>query len=161
MSIYVDPVEQLVHDFQQRRWDAHPFERAIEIALSTPQDIARLLHIALRDIPEGGTFLDATLSFLEIDAFPQIVKAALEILRENQKNELAESVIAYTSLQFPVALHPHLSDIFKLAPNQGTYYEDWPWRESEKQHLPFLRSIFVDATSCSAPESLERDARNP
>jgi hypothetical protein len=146
MATQADPVEQLVRDFQQRGWSAHPFERTIEIAQSTPQDVARLLHIALREIPEGGTFLDAALSFLDPDAFPHIVTAALAVLRHNHKNELAESVVAYASLQFPTALHPHLTDIFELAPNQGTYFEDWPWRESGKQHLPFLQAILVDPT---------------
>jgi hypothetical protein len=79
-----------------------------------------------------------------MDGWNEIVELSLGKLEEEEDCEVAEAIIAYASLQCPPALHPHLRRIFELAPNDSTYYAEWPWRESETQELEFLRSVVCD-----------------
>ena len=115
-------------------------ERTLELVVPSPQSAVDLLRIALMEIPEGGTFLDAAICFMPDDAFTELTKLALEKFKVNRKNRLAESILHYCSLQSVRTLHPHLTTIFELLPNGGTYYEFWPWRESGKQHFAYLRT---------------------
>jgi hypothetical protein len=63
----------------------------------------------------------------------------------------AGSILAYASLQCPAALHPHLSRVFVVRPNERCYYEKFPWRESGDLHFDFLRGI-IENTAASEEE---------
>jgi hypothetical protein len=71
-------------------------------------------------VPKGGTFLDLTLSFVTEPAFAHLISVALQRLARDPEENAASAVIAYASLQFPQLLHPHLAQLFTLAPNAGT-----------------------------------------
>jgi hypothetical protein len=131
------------------RLSTHPFEEVIALATSHPETVGKLAVEILRQFPKGGTFFHAALSFLPQEEWPQLVEDALGTLEEkpNEKNEAADSVIAYASLQSPSSLHAHLDRIFELQPNAGTYYECYPWRESKKKHFRYLRSVAENASS--------------
>jgi hypothetical protein len=79
-------------------------------------------------------------------AFPDIVVVALEHLRSQPENEVAEDILAYCSLQSVRSLHPHLDNLFNLAPNRRTYYACWPWRESGTLHFAYLRNVLEHDT---------------
>jgi hypothetical protein len=146
-------VERLIGDFKSRGWDCDPFDQTLAIVNDTPEQVETLLRAVMRDIPQGGTFFDAAISYLPMDAFSSLVADAIRILEEGP-NEAAESLIAYTSLQVPTALHPHLNKLFSLCPNSGTYYENWPWRESGNAESDFLIGELKDS-SADREKSLE------
>jgi hypothetical protein len=132
-----ESIEHLISDFLDRGWDSNPFDRTLAIVRDTPEQIPTLLRAVMRDIPKGGTLFDAAISYLLLDDFPALVDDAVLVLGDGE-NEAAESFIAYTALQFPAAAHPHLKTLFSLAPNSGSYYENWPWRESGTAESEFL-----------------------
>ena len=96
---------------------------------------------------ESGALLDDAMSYVSKEDFRALVSTAMEILCEEggvqneaqrdkkqaNKNSArqinAQGVIAVASLEFAPLLHPFLSEIFNLRPNDGTYYECYPWRE--------------------------------
>jgi hypothetical protein len=141
MTIKTEMIHEIVTDFKERGWDSNPMERALEVVISSPESAVELLKLALDEIPKGGTFLDAAICFMPDDAFAEMAELALERFGADRRNRLAEDVIHYCSLQSVGSLHPHLDTIFKLAPNSGTYYECWPWRESGQQHFAYLGNV--------------------
>ena len=135
-------IEQIVRSLEQKGQAAAPVEEAIELATSHPESVSDLARAVMQRFPKGGTFLDAVLSYLPFAEWPLLVQSALDAYETALgKNEAAESVIAYASLQAPSALHPHLCRLFLLQPNSGTYYESYPWRESGELDFEHLRSI--------------------
>jgi hypothetical protein len=122
-------IDALLSDFASKHWDRKPFERLVSLVTSGPAEAESFARRALTTLPEGGTFLDLTLSFVTQSAFEELIAIALKIL-SGTPTKSAESVIAYASLQFPELLHPHLTILFELQPNKGTYGTYWPWRDS-------------------------------
>lgn len=144
MAVYAPLIQQFITDFQQKRWDAKPFERAMEIVTLHPEYLVPFINAITTELPEGGTFHDVLFSFLPLEDFPQIVAHALAEFARSGKNEAAEAVISYGSLQCLAALHPHLPTIFMLGINTSSYYAEWPWREAGDGPLDFLRPIIED-----------------
>ena len=70
-------------------------------------------------------------------AFVRLIDQAVAALEVHQ-TEAGGSVIAYGSLQLPHALRRHLPRLFELRPNNGSYYENWPWRGAEPSDIDFL-----------------------
>jgi hypothetical protein len=144
MVDYNQTVKKIIYDFKERRWNSQPMERSLELVLASPDAATHLLREALIEIPQGGTFLDAVISFLPDEEFPNLVENAITIFRRDRGNETAQAILAHTSLQSVETLHPHLTTIFELAPNNSTYYENWPWRESGKLHFSLLSDVLMD-----------------
>jgi hypothetical protein len=141
-------IESIVRSLEERGVPAAPVEAATGLATSHPEAVSDLAVAVMRRFPKGGTFLDGTLSFLPQEGWPELVRVALDALeRPGKKNEAAESVIEYASLQCPTALHPHRDRIFRIRPNARCYYECYPWRESGEAHLDCLRTVIEDTTS--------------
>jgi len=154
-------IEHLISGFVERGWDCNPFDRTLAIVRDTPEQIPQLLRAVMQDIPKGGTFFDAAISFLASDDFPVLVSDAIRTLREGD-NYAAESLIAYAALQFPLALHPHLKPLFSMAPNSGTYYENWPWRESGTAESEFLKQhIGTKFEDCRRAWACLLESRDP
>ena len=142
-------IEFIVRSLEEKGIPAAPYVEAISLATSYPEAISDLTVAVMRRFPKGGTFLDAALSYLPQEDWPQLVRQALDALEESVvKNDAAWSVIAYASLQAPSALHVHLNRIFLVRPNRGSYYEQYPWRESGKHHFDSLRNI-IEGTASS------------
>ena len=138
-------IDTLLEDFAKKRWGTQPFERLVALLTSDPLQAAHLAEATLARVPEGGTFLDLTLSFVPSRDFEQLIEKALLAVRTESQHGAAEAILSYASLQFPALLHPHLSTLFALQPNRGTYYENWPWREAgEGAQAPLLAVIDSD-----------------
>lgn len=143
-----DQIESIVSSLEEKGIPAAPVEQANALATAHPKAVGDLALAVMRRFPKGGTFLDGALSYLPQEGWPKLVEHALDVLdAATSKNEAAESVIAYASLQCPAALHPYLTRIFLLRPNAGCYYEKYPWRESGESHFDYLRKILERRTS--------------
>ncbi|WP_298058059.1 hypothetical protein [uncultured Campylobacter sp.] len=117
----------------------------------------------LRGWRESGALLDDAMSYVSKEDFRALVSTAMEILCEEggAKNEAqrdkkqanknsarqinARGVIAVASLEFAPLLHPFLSEIFSLRPNDGTYYECYPWRELDYESSQIWRERLASA----------------
>jgi hypothetical protein len=142
-----EQIEVIVSKLKTKGVPAAPVVESLALATSHPEAVYDLAISVMKRFPKGGTFLDAALSYLPETLWPRLVESALEALTESKGNEAAESVIAYASLQSPTSLHPHLTRIFSLQPNAGSYYESYPWRESGKQHFTYLRNVVDNSAS--------------
>lgn len=142
-------IAELLDDFSRNRWDSRPFERLVDLVSADPSEADRFAGLALSQVPEGGTFFDLTLSFVTAEAFERLVETALRGVASLPRARAAEAVLAYASLQFPELLHGRLHELFRLRPNRGTYYENWPWRASGDKELSRLVGI-VESRGTSA-----------
>ena len=66
MAVYSPLIQQFITDFQQKRWAAQPFERALDIALLHPEQLIPFINAVVTELPKGGTFLDVVLNFLPL-----------------------------------------------------------------------------------------------
>ena len=132
------PVELIIRSLLDRGVRAAPIQEAMSLASANPEAVEALAVASIERFPKGGTFLDATLSYLPENRWDALVRFALDALERQGENEAACSVIAYASLQASPSLHPHLDRIFRLRPNDRSYYENYPWRESGTSHFRFL-----------------------
>jgi hypothetical protein len=123
-------IEAIVGALEEGGVRAAPIMEAIDLGRSHPESVADLAIAILGRFPKGGSFLDAALGYLPNGLWDGLVRFALATLERTGKNDAADSVIAYASLQALPALHHHLDHLFRLRPNVGTYFENWPWRES-------------------------------
>jgi hypothetical protein len=142
----MDEIDAFAADVRGRR-HPNPFGAAMEIVRGRPADALRFVHTCVETLPDGGTYLDAALSYLPEHDWPAAVAHALESFTANRKNEAAESVVAYAAMQSLPSLHPHLDALFRLRPNAKAYYENWPWRGSGTRHVAFLEAVIRDGTS--------------
>lgn len=152
-------IESIVQSLEKKGIPAAPVAEALALATSHPEAIADLARSVMKRFPKGGTFLDAALSYLPNDDWPALVMQALDALdsldeSDDRSFNAAGSVIAYASLQFPLALHSHLGHIFVVRPNERCYYERFPWRESGDLHFSYLRSV-IESTA-STPDARTR-----
>lgn len=117
----------------------------------------------LRGRRESGALLDDAMSYVSKEDFRALVSTAMGILCEEggAKNETqrdkkqanknsprqinARGVIAVASLEFAPLLHPYLEEIFSLRPNDGTYYECYPWRELDYESSQIWRERLASA----------------
>jgi hypothetical protein len=146
-------IESIIRSLEEKGVPAAPVMEATALATSHPEAIADLAIAVMRRFPKGGTFLDAALSYLPQENWPALVQQALDALIGAAEKSFgaAGAIIAYASLQCPTVLHPHLSRIFDVRPNERCYYERFPWRESGELHLGFLRGI-IQSTASSEDE---------
>lgn len=140
-----DEIERILDDFAAARWESDPFERfyALQRAGDTAA-AARLVELAFERCPQGGTLIDAALSFVTPEAFAELIERALERHRrdEDASDAVANAVLAYGSLQMPELLHPHLDLLFENAISGA---DEWPWRDAGTAVIPRLRSIILSA----------------
>jgi uncharacterized protein (TIGR02996 family) len=127
--------------------------QALDLARNHPHAIRPLTCAAMLAQPDSYNWHRATLSFLPEHDWPGVVEDALEALKRNPRHHMAEEVIEQACRQCPLALHPHLDAIFTRGILARTIYKTWPWRESGRRHLPFLRRI-VDHGKADPQERL-------
>lgn len=146
-QLAMQKVEAIVRALEEQGRRAAPIQEATDLALACPEAVADLAVATMDRFHEGGTFLDAALSYLPEDRWDGLVLSALRALESSSENKAACSVIAYAGLQALPSLHTHLDRIFRLRPNAETYYEQYPWRESGTSHLRFLRGAIEGEAS--------------
>lgn len=146
-----------LRDFVQRfnrRAGEWPFAELIAAIRNDPDFPEAFVREALTDGIGKGTYFDLTLSHIPEAAFGRLVELALDLLEQEGPEGNAEAVVAYTSLQHPEALHPHLPRIFQLRPNESTYCAVWPWRGS----WPGSRGHLLEILQSAASPDLRRKA---
>ncbi len=159
----MDQIAQLIADFKNLRWDSHPFERALQIALESPEHVCIFINAVVDEIPEGGTFHDVAMSFLPMGEWPLVVEHALATLENQPHHEAAAAVIDYAGLQCVASLHPHLTKIFQLAIRADWRNARNPWRDSGLSNFDFLASIVggPDATAARRAWCRLLETRHP
>ena len=137
-----DNAAQLIADFKALKWKApNLYERLFAITKDETAAFAYAQEF-LNTFRETATIFYDSLSYINKEQFAKLVEQALQLLQAG-KNEAAESVIEYASLQFPELLHPHLELIFELAPNQEAYYADYPWRNLPPVQIQPFKNRFI------------------
>jgi hypothetical protein len=134
-------IEAIVGALEVDGVGAAPIQEATNLAVASPEAVFDLARAVIRRFPEGGTFLDAVLSYLLESLWDGLVSFALDALADSNDNDAACSIIAYARLQNPSSLHPHLDRIFNQRPNERAYYENYPWMALGDGHFEFLRGV--------------------
>ena len=143
----MNDIDQLIADFKKTKWESKPFERMTDIVADHPERVRSFVEKIVSELPKGGTFLDASLSLLPESEWDSVVAHALEAFEADPRNEAAESIIAYASLQSPKSLHKHLNRLLLRPPSKDSYYASWPWRESKDLHAATLKQAVLNAAS--------------
>lgn len=149
-----DKAAQLISDFKTNGWQTtNLYERLFNLA-SNSNDAFSFASKFLNTFDKNATIFNDILSYIDQPQFDELITIAVEILTK-QKNENAESVIEYASLQFPELLHQHLRLIFELKPNEYTYFEAYPWRNLAMDVIPIFKNLFISAeTSITDKQAL-------
>lgn len=140
--------EEIVEEFVARRWKSNPFDKLLPLLQEQREQALPLAFLIIERVPEGGTFFDLLLSHLTEEEFRQVVDVAIDRMTDGP-SEVLDSVIAYSALQFPALLRPHLGALFDLRPNSGGYYEQWPWRSADPAEIARLKAIIASPASDS------------
>lgn len=134
-----DKGRQLISDFKTKGWQTdNLYERLFELTKKS-EEVFSFTKEYLNSFDKNATIFNDSLSYIDKEQFAELIQISLNILKLG-KNENAESVIDYASLQFPELLHNDLELIFKLKPNKGTYYADYPWRNLGVDKI----QVFID-----------------
>jgi len=140
-----DPVESIIAEHLAKKWQGTSNQQAERLlAEDPPAEATRLILASLGRIVKGTTFLNFAVSFIPVDDLPRVADAAVARLRQDRADENAADIISYVSLQSPSSLHPHLDELFDLAPNRDSYYGPYPWRESGMIGFDKLRAVVTD-----------------
>ncbi len=135
----MEDYRKIVEDFIVNSWKSQPFERMLKIKEETPADLLPFLKLCLAEIPKGGTFFDAALSFINEDEFRELVDCSINLTRQGDWTEVMCSVIDYASLQFPLLLLEYLPEL--LGSRSNSYYDKWVWRKSGSKEESLLIKI--------------------
>ena len=136
-----DKPRQLITDFKNGGWQTpNLYERLFDLT-SNSTDTFYFATEYLNSFDKNATIFNDILSYIKKSQFADLINLALGILKR-QKNENAESVIEYASLQFPELLHNDLELIFDLKPNESTFYANYPWRNLDSDRIQFFKAKF-------------------
>lgn len=105
------------------------YPRLLRLAAEHPDELPALASLVLEELPDGGAFFGAMLSWLSEENLAALAGHAVAMLSEPRPGA-AKSVIDHTSLQLPGALTAHLPRLWDLDPfRHGVFYSaTWPWR---------------------------------
>ena len=160
----VDP-NTLLDDFARDGWKSGPFDRMLSLVQANPLDAFRLLSLAMERGGKSATFLHAAVSFVPADLLPDLANEATAAFLRDKGNNVAESVVAYLSLQAVTCLQPHLGRFSANGiPNPKTYYALWPWRGASDADIKQLFYSLNTATSLGEKLRAFRcilESRNP
>ncbi len=139
----MDKIDSLIDGFVADGWKSEPFEAMLAIWREHPDDIPRLVINIVDRLPDGGTFLDAALSYLPEEDFAVAVEHAWAAIERRGHSRATDAVMEYASLQVPHLLTPYLERFFTLMPNEGSYFDVLPWRAADGAELRRLRRILA------------------
>ncbi|HLO43419.1 MAG TPA: hypothetical protein VK175_03730 [Leadbetterella sp.] len=139
-----EKAKQLIIDFKNNGWQTpNLYERLFDLTTNST-DTFYFATEYLKSFDKNATIFNDILSYIDKFQFADLINSALEILKK-QKNENAESVIEYASLQFPELLHNYLELIFELKPNERTYYADYPWRNLSSDRTQIFKEKLISS----------------
>lgn len=126
---------ELFAKFERDGWDCNPFEEMLRIAHESGEEVGELLRLGILGGKKSVTFLDAAISYVPEKNLLKLAQLANEALLKNQKNEIAQSVVAYLALQSVECLQEFLPSHSTKPPNWDAYYADWPWRGAADEEI--------------------------
>lgn len=138
-----DKAKQLITDFKNSGWQTpNLYERLFNLTSNSSETFYFATEY-LKSFEKNATIFNDSLSYIDKSQFADLISLALDILK-NEKNENAESVIEYASLQFPELLHNDLELVFDRIPNHHNFYAFYPWRHLAKEKIKFLKNKLTD-----------------
>ncbi|WP_324028214.1 hypothetical protein QSV08_09865 [Maribacter sp. BPC-D8] len=140
------PSEKLIEDFKQHSWQVpNLYQRLFEL-FDEPNEIFSFCKQFLIEFEDSTTLFNDALSYVTKENFKDLILLAINTLKQSKNdNDNAAEVIAYASLQFPDLLHQHLDVLFKLKPNESSYYSEYPWRDLPFEKALILKDKFIAA----------------
>lgn len=138
-----EKAQTLIKDFKRNGWQTlNLYERLFSLAANSNEAFSFAMNF-LKLFDTSATIFNDILSYIEKSQFSELIETSLNILHKH-KNENAESVIEYASLQFPELLHNDLELIFELKPNESAYCADFPWRNLNIDKVQIFKSKLLD-----------------
>ncbi|NHZ37837.1 hypothetical protein [Massilia rubra] len=133
-------VPDLIAAFRQPRGYRAAWEQLGLFLRQAPVDeIESFADQALPALPDEASMIDSVLCAMSAPALARLAGSAIELMERDQPSEMCDAVLQAASLQIAPALQPQLGRLFALAPNQGSYAENWPWRAAQDEDIAFLR----------------------
>jgi hypothetical protein len=112
-----------------------------ELVASDSLVLIEIVSATLRTgTPAGGWYLGGICERLPVTALEELAAQAVRY-RSSGPNDAADDVIADVCLQHPAAFTAYLPVLWDLAPNQNTYYAEWPWRAAGGGEIARLLDI--------------------
>jgi hypothetical protein len=112
-----------------------------ELVASDSPVLIEIVSATLRaGTPGAGWYLGGICERLPVTALEDLAAQAVRY-RSSGPNKAADDVIADVSVQHPAALTAYLPVLWDLAPNQNTYYAEWPWRAAGGGEIARLLDI--------------------
>lgn len=136
--------KELISDFQATGWKTpRLYERLFELTEQT-HEIDSFAQEFLSAFKKSAAIFKDALSYVSRNQFAELIQQALAILAY-EENENAEDLIHSASLQFPELLRDHVSLIFELQPNSGSYYASYPWRNLTTNKISQFKAALLDS----------------
>lgn len=139
--------KKLIEDIKTYGWQTPNLYKRFYELINKDEEAFKFCNLFIDRFEESSTLFDDALSYINKTEFQTLIDVALERLKQNSDNEIAESVITYASFQFPELLHPHLGSIFELLPNESSYFAEYPWRNLCINLIPAFKDKFLSETT--------------
>lgn len=138
-----DKAEKLITDFKLNGWKTESlYGKLFDLTLNSI-DAFSFATEYLKSFEKNATIFNDILSYIDKAQFNELIELSLDV-QKTKKNENADSVIEYASLQFPELLHNHLQKIFDRIPNVHNFYAFYPWRHLAKEKIDFFKNQLID-----------------
>ncbi|ALU27029.1 hypothetical protein [Myroides odoratimimus] len=134
--------QQLAIDYKQTEWKTPDVYNQLRGLMKDEVEIYAFCLEFLMNIEKDSTLFHSALSYVNEKDFSQLVKIAIDILKEKE-SAVAESVIEYAGIQLPHILHPYLDDLLVLNPNGDSYFADYHWRNCTSAQLQPYSAQFL------------------
>ena len=129
--------KRIIENLNMREADAYEalMQELLDQVQAEPETIIDFARLVFEQRPTGGTFFDATLSFLPMEDWPPLVYDATVILRSSKRtnshshevpNGAAQSILEYASLQAPESLEPYKTQLADMAELYLAEFDDPP-----------------------------------
>lgn len=113
------------------------------------QEVGAPLQLSLAILeaePWLRNHLQFVLAHLSEEEFAHVLDRAVSKFKEGSTSEHIESIVAQASLQFPHLLTGYLITFQDRIPNEGTYYDEFPWRSASDEEISTQLVIIRDET---------------
>ena len=138
--------QQLAIDFKLTEWKTPDVYNQLRGLMKDEAEIYAFCLEFLTNNEKDSTLFHSALSYVNEEDFGQLVKIAIDSLKEKE-SAVAESVVEYASIQLPHILHSHIDDLILLNPNGDSYYADYYWRNLPGELIAPYLERFLSANT--------------
>jgi hypothetical protein len=138
-----EQLDGLIDAFRARTWRGEPLRRAVRLDREEPGFLGQLLADVMVRAPMGGRFIDALLAVLPEESWPGLVAHAVERFSCDMEQQAALQILCQGILQHPVAVHPHLLQLFQLELRDENEFV-WAFREASGRPIRFLFELCAE-----------------